>query len=86
MSLLSENVIPGNHGKIFGTDAKEMSDLLKIEKVLLQIDGIKDVILNKDVYPREFTIHTTKLIRVEQIENMVKKTGFHVVPKSIFKL
>jgi hypothetical protein len=23
MSLLSENIIPGNHGKIFGTDAME---------------------------------------------------------------
>jgi hypothetical protein len=24
MSLLSENVIPGNHGKVFGTNAKEL--------------------------------------------------------------
>lgn len=27
MSLLSENVIPGNHGKVFGTNAKEPQTL-----------------------------------------------------------
>jgi len=27
MSLLSENIIPGNHGKVFGTNAKDQKDL-----------------------------------------------------------
>ncbi|GBF21589.1 hypothetical protein C21_03775 [Arenibacter sp. NBRC 103722] len=86
MSLISENIIPGNHGKVFGTDAKEISDLLKIEKAILGIDGIKDVIINKEVFPREFTIHTSKLITVEYIANEVKKLGFHIIPKGIFEL
>jgi hypothetical protein len=31
MSLLSENIIPGNHGKTFGTDAMEENDLIEIK-------------------------------------------------------
>lgn len=86
MSLLSENVIPGNHGKIFGTNAKDSTSLLKVQKAILQIEGVKDVILNEDVLPREFTIHTSKLVSVENIENEVKKLGFHAIPKGLFKL
>ena len=51
-SLLSENVIPGNQGKVFGTNAKEPQNLEKIKSALELIDGIKDVILHLDVYPR----------------------------------
>ena len=46
MSLLSENIIPGNHGKVFGTNAKEQQTLEKIKSALELIDGIKDVILH----------------------------------------
>mgnify|MGYP003661472577 CR=1 FL=1 len=53
MSLLSENVIPGNHGKIFSTNAKDLTSLLKIKKVILQLEGVKEVILNEDAFPRE---------------------------------
>jgi hypothetical protein len=31
MSLLSQNVIPGNHGKTFGTNAMEENDLTAIK-------------------------------------------------------
>ena len=31
MSYISDNVIPGNHGKVFGTDAKETTDLQNIK-------------------------------------------------------
>ena len=61
MSLLSENVIPGNHGKVFGTNAKEPRTLEKIKSALELIDGIKDVILHLDVYPKKLTIHTSKV-------------------------
>lgn len=43
MSLLSENVIPGNHGKVFGTNAKEPQTLEKIKSTLELIDGVKEV-------------------------------------------
>ena len=86
MSLLSENVIPGNYGKVFSTDAKTSSDLLKIEKIILQIEGITDVIFDETVFPREFTVHTSKLVSVEDIEKKVKILGFHAIPKALFDL
>ncbi|HNP17214.1 MAG TPA: hypothetical protein PKL31_02165 [Fulvivirga sp.] len=86
MSLISENVIPGNFGKVFGTDAKEDRDLEKIQRVVSGLEGIKDVILNKEVYPREFTVHTSKLISIITIEEKVKAMGFHAIPKEIFPL
>jgi hypothetical protein len=39
MSLLSENIIPGNHGKIFGTDAMEENNLIEIKTDLINIRG-----------------------------------------------
>jgi len=86
MSLLSENLIPGNHGKIFGTNAKENTDLERIKDKVLSIKGIKDVIINSKVYPREFTIHTTELVKVKDIEDIVITTGFHAIPKGLFEL
>jgi len=86
MSLLSENLIPGNHGKIFGTNAKENKDLERIKDKVLSIKGIKDVIINSEVYPREFTIHTTELVKVKDIEDIVITTGFHAIPKGLFEL
>ena len=49
MSLLSENVIPGNHGKVFGTNAKDPQTLEKIKSPLELIDGVNDVIIHLDV-------------------------------------
>lgn len=84
MSLISDNVIPGNHGKIFGTDAKEHKDLLLIKNSILEIDGIKDVLLNEEIYPREFTVLTTKMVKVDDVEKRVIRHGFHAIPKELF--
>ena len=86
MSLLSENVIPGNHGKTFETDAKSHDDLSLIKNAILNVDGIKDVIINEEEYPKQFTIHTTKIVDVKSIEQEINKTGFHAIPKSLFSL
>lgn len=86
MSLMKDNIIPGNHGKVFGTNAKETHDLELIKSRLLQLEGIKDVHINFDVFPREFTVHTSKLMNIIDIEEMVIKTGFHAIPESLFKL
>ena len=34
MNLLKDNIIPGNHVKIFGTNAVQKEDLLKIKIAL----------------------------------------------------
>ncbi|MDI5889412.1 heavy-metal-associated domain-containing protein [Flavobacterium yafengii] len=86
MSILTDNVIPGNHGKIFGTNAIEDIDLIEIKSSLLELDGIKEVLLNTEIFPREFTVHTSKMIPISDIENRVKPVGFHAIPKEIFKL
>lgn len=86
MSFLSENVIPGNHGKNFGTNAKNNSDLEKIKSEILKIKGIKDVIIKDDVFPREFIVHTTSVVSIQVIEKKVISVGFHAIPKGLFKL
>jgi hypothetical protein len=86
MSVLTDNVIPGNHGKIFGTNAMEDTDLMEIKASLLELDGIKDVLLNTEIFPREFTVHTSKMVSISDIENRVKEVGFHAIPKDLFEL
>ncbi|RTY68313.1 heavy-metal-associated domain-containing protein [Flavobacterium sp. GSP27] len=86
MSILTDNVIPGNHGKIFGTNAIKDLDLLEIKASLLKLDGIIDVLLNTDLFPREFTIHTSKMIPVSVIQDQVRSVGFHAIPKEVFEL
>lgn len=86
MSLLNENIIPGNNGKVFSTNATENYELEKIKAKIFELKGVKNVQLNSDVFPSEFTIHTSKLIRIKEIEEKVKAAGFHAIPKEIFKL
>ncbi|WP_016988141.1 hypothetical protein [Flavobacterium sp. ACAM 123] len=86
MSLLSENIIPGNHGKIFGTDAMEKTDLIEIKTSLLTLEGINEVILNTETFPREFTIYTDQIVSLSDIEYKVKSVGFHAIPKETFEL
>ncbi|MDY7394123.1 heavy-metal-associated domain-containing protein [Aureibaculum sp. 2210JD6-5] len=86
MSFLSENIIPGNHGKVFGTDAKRSVDLNKMRLAVLEIDGIKDFLFDLEKFPSEFTVHTSKVVKIETIQNVVKKLGFHAIPKVLFEL
>jgi hypothetical protein len=37
-------------------------------------------------FPREFTIYTTQIVSIEDIENKVKSVGFHAIPKETFEL
>jgi len=86
MSLLSENVIPGNFGKIFEVNTIKSNQLELIKSVILKVQGVKNVIINEDILPREITVHTSSLVKIEDIEKEVIKTGFHAIPKSIFPL
>lgn len=86
MSYLSENIIPGNHGKIFGTNAQKQEDLDHIMNAIRSIDGIRDVFMEKQNFPKEFLVHTSKMVEIKVIEQAVNKLGFHVVPKGLFEL
>ena len=61
-------------------------ELEKIKTAVLSIEGIIDMIVNFEVFPVEFTIHTSKIIKIDDVENKVKSVGYHAIPKSLFKL
>jgi hypothetical protein len=82
MSLLSENIFPGKHGKVFGTDAKFDDDLYEIERFLKSYNGIKKIELKKDKFPVEIKIFTSKVIKVNDLMKDYKKTGFHLIDKN----
>lgn len=86
MTVITENVIPGNHGRIFTTNASNDSEMEEIKVVIEKIEGVKDVVLIKEVYPKEFIVHTTKLINNDIIERAVSVLGVKAVPKGIFPL
>ena len=84
MSLLSEHIIPGDSGKVFTTNASKEKDLKRIKHSVMRVAGVGDVLIVKGVFPSEFIVHTEKLVAVADIENAVKLTGFHAIPKGIF--
>lgn len=86
MSLLTENIIPGNHGKIFGTDASTDDQMEHMKLRLQKIDGVNLVSLIKGVFPKEFIIYTSKLISISTIQDQVNKMGLHAIPKGLFEL
>ncbi len=86
MSYLTKNIIPGEYGKVFSTDAKKEKDLLKIKKAILNLYGIKDVLVDMTIFPVEITIHTNSVVSKESVENEVKRFGFHIVPKGVFEV
>ncbi len=86
MNVLTENVIPGNHGRIFGTNASSDEEMDKIKSFLTKVDGVKDVVIVEGVFPREFIVHTTKLLSVVIIEDVVNRLQLHTIPKGWFHL
>lgn len=84
MSFLSENVIPGNYGKKFTTDAKNLQEFRQIQEALMSLEGIKDVIFETDGIPTVFIVHTNKVVSVDAIENKVKLLNLHAVPTGLF--
>lgn len=83
MSLLTDNIIPGEHGKVFGTNANEEIELIEIKDNLLKIDGVIEVQINTAIFPKEFTVITNKLISISEIEKGVKAIGYHAIPKEL---
>ncbi len=79
MSYLTKNIIPGDFGKVFVTDAKKEKDLDKIS-------GIQDVIVDKSIFPVEIIIHSRSVVSVETVENEVIRFGFHAIPKGVFEV
>ncbi|RYM36090.1 heavy-metal-associated domain-containing protein [Brumimicrobium glaciale] len=86
MTIVSENVIPGNHGKVFGTNAENRTSLNNIKKAILRIDGIRDVLIDEKVFPIELTVHTNDVVSIKEIQKAAISVGFHLIPKGLFPL
>jgi hypothetical protein len=86
MSIISENVIPGNHGKIFGTNATTPFEIDQIIKVVSKIKGVKDVIMDEEAYPKEFTVHSSSLVHIIDIQDALREYKLHALPKRLFGL
>lgn len=86
MTFISENVIPGNHGKVFAIDAKRDIDLDKVKSELMKLYAVTDVIINKEIYPVEITVHTDRVLAIKTIQEVMNNIGFHAIPKGLFEL
>ncbi|MFV8337565.1 hypothetical protein ACNQF7_16005 [Flavobacterium sp. RSP29] len=52
MNILDDTVIPRKHGEIFGTNALTAIDLMEIKTKVLELDRIREVLLNTEIFPR----------------------------------
>jgi len=86
MSLQSENVIPGEHGKTFTVNIDTQEEFEGIKDEVLKLDGIRDVIFNSDTYPHEVTVHTHKLVLVKDVQIAIRDAGYHAMPKDLYPL
>lgn len=86
MSLLSENIIPGDKGKVFETNAKEASDLKEIKSLIETIEGINKVEIDQAVFPRQIKVYSESLVKVIDVEKVAIKSSFHLIPKSSLPL
>ncbi|WP_310991285.1 heavy-metal-associated domain-containing protein [Aequorivita marina] len=86
MNIISENVIPGDHGKVFETNAENQRELETLKKAILKIEGVKDVLLNNDTYPREITVLTKDFVNVSEVEQAASSVDLHVLPRALFHL
>ena len=86
MDATQENVIPGNHGKVFVVDIEDEFKFSDVQETVMQLDGIKDVLFDDEVMPHEMIIHTEDLVKVSDVQAAVKKHGYDAVPESLFPL
>ncbi len=84
MTFISENIIPGNYGKKFTTDVDEASEQAKLEVAIMEVEGVKDVVFEKDVFPLVFTVYTNQVVDITDLQNKALELGFHVIAKEPF--
>ena len=86
MSFLTENVIPGARGRIFCTDASTEEKMNMVKVAIEKVDGVKNVVLVNEVFPKELIVQTTKLVTVKAIGGAVNRIGMHAIPKGLFPM
>lgn len=86
MSLISENVIPGPHGSVFMVDIPDRHEFERVRDKILKVEGVEDVLFNDQTYPHEMTVHTLTLVKVKEIQEVVRDKGYHAVPARLLVL
>lgn len=84
MSFTSENIIPGDQGKTFGTNAIKASEIESVKAAISKVDGVKEVIVNQTVYPVEIVVSTSRIVAIKNIQKAAISVGFHVIQKGLF--
>ncbi|MEO9076151.1 MAG: hypothetical protein ABI263_02535 [Gelidibacter sp.] len=83
MTFISENIIPGNYGKKFTTDVDEASEKTKLEAAIMQVEGVVKVIF-EDTFPLVFTVHTDRVVNINEIQGKANELNYHVIAKGPF--
>lgn len=83
MTYINDNIIPGNHGKTFTTDVNSPEDESRLKAALMKIDGVTNVIFETS-YPSAVTIHTNKVVHVQEVMEAGQALKLHVLPKGPF--
>lgn len=86
MGVIEENVIPGNHGKVFKVDIEDEFEFSDVQETVMQLDGVKDVLFDDGVFPHEIIVHTNELVKITDVQRAVKKHGFNAIPEGLFPL
>lgn len=84
MSFISENILPGKRGQTFCIGINSHQEFERVLERLKEINGIETVLFNVEAYPHEITILTKAPVAVKEVQNAVRRIGFHAVTKTIF--
>ena len=76
MNFRPKKVIPIHQVKVFSTNTTNNYALHIIKTKIMAIDGVSDVEIIIDVLPKEFIVHTTKIISKEVIEDIILNYDF----------
>ena len=61
--------------------SREKHELEEVKNAVMSVDGIKNCIVNEEVFLAEITVCTSK-----DVENKVKAKVFHAIAKGMFEL
>ncbi|MGJ5640578.1 heavy-metal-associated domain-containing protein [Formosa sp. S-31] len=86
MDILLDNVIPGNHNRMFETNATDEQDLLQIKEAIMRIRAIEKVEIKSNRFPVRITVYAYKLVEIAKIEEAVHDLGFNIIPKQFLSI
>lgn len=84
MSYINDIVIPGETGRVFTTNIKDKDKIENLKTLLLQMEGVTDVIVNQNSFPSELRLLTDRVLDISDLESVANTNGYHIIPKSFY--